>query len=93
MKKKPNKTFTDILTQLVTESDDTTHDIFRYLALLSVLTAIGLTIYIVIHKGEPFDIQAYGIGLGAVLAAAGVALKLKEETKPTEDEDEDKPKT
>jgi hypothetical protein len=72
-----------ILTQLLTGKDNTTHDIVRWLALASILTAIGLEIHVVaIAKTQPFDMQSFGIGIGAVFASVGAALKLKEGTEP-----------
>jgi len=86
-----------ILTQLMTGKDNKTHDVFRWLVLLSVLVAICLSIYVVVERGDKFDIQSYGLGLGSVLAAAGLALKLKENTEPgpsdKDKETQDKDKT
>ena len=62
--------------QLLTESDNETHDIFRWLSLASVAVAIGLSIYSVVQGGL-FDAQSYGIGLGGLLAGTGVAIGLK----------------
>jgi len=70
----------DVFRQLLTESDNRTHDIYRYLAMLSIVVGLGLNIYAVI-KGQPFDMQTFGIGTGALFAGVGVALGLKKETK------------
>jgi len=53
-------------------------------ALCGILTFNGLAIYNVVVKSVPFDMQAYGIGFGAVLAAvfAGYGIKSKLERKP-----------
>ncbi|HQR02485.1 MAG: hypothetical protein JSR19_06930 [Proteobacteria bacterium] len=69
----------DILRQLFTERDNETHDIARWLAALSVLVGLGLNTYAVV-KGQPFDMQAFGIGCGALFGGLGVALKLKKES-------------
>ncbi len=69
----------DILRQLLTESDNVTHDLYRYLAVGCVVAGIGLAVYSVVVKDQPFDIQAYGVGTGALLAGVGVALGLKKE--------------
>ena len=52
-------------------------------ALCGILTFNGLAIYNVVVKSVPFDMQAYGIGFGAVLAAvfAGYGIKSKLERK------------
>lgn len=68
----------DVVRQLVTESDNTTHDIYRYLALASFVAGIALQI-VSVYKGQPFDFQNYGVGAGALLAGVGVALGMKKE--------------
>lgn len=73
----------DVLRQLMTESDNHTHDLYRYLAVLSIVVGLGLNIYAVL-KGQPFDMQTFGIGTGALFAGVGVALGLKKETKDAE---------
>lgn len=69
-----------ILRELLTEGDNITHDLYRYLALLSILTGLGLSIYAVVKKDQPFDMQQFGIGVGVLFAGVGVALGLKKET-------------
>ena len=69
----------DQLRQLVTESDNRTHDLVRYLSAISVLAGIGLTIHSV-YKGQPFSIQDYGIGIGSLIGGIGAALGLKKES-------------
>ena len=69
----------EIIRQLFTESDNITHDLYRYLAVASVVSGIGLQVYAVI-KGQLFDMQAFGVGTGALLAGVGVALGLKKES-------------
>lgn len=65
------------LVTMFTESDNRTHDIFRYLSLLAIVTALGLQIYAVIWKAQPFDMQQFGIGTGALFAGMGAALMMK----------------
>jgi ATP-dependent protease HslVU (ClpYQ) peptidase subunit len=65
------------LVMMFTESDNRTHDIFRYLALATILTAIGLQIFVVVMKGQTFDVQQFGIGSGALFAGMGAALMMK----------------
>ena len=50
----------DILRQLLTESDNVTHDLYRYLAVVSIAVGLGLSVYSVL-KGQPFDMQTFGI--------------------------------
>jgi hypothetical protein len=68
----------DVLKMLLTESDNVTHDLFRYMALGSILTGLGLSIYAVL-EGQPWNMQSFGIGIGVLLAGVGAALKLKGE--------------
>jgi hypothetical protein len=65
------------MVQILSGNDNVTLEMFRMLACASVLIALGLEVYAVVF-GKPFDIQAYGIGLGSVLLASGGALRLKE---------------
>jgi len=65
-----------IVKQLLTESDNETADLYKYLALLSVVVAIGLSIYAVV-QGQSWDAQSFGIGVGGLLAGVGVAVGLK----------------
>lgn len=72
----------DILTQLLTGKDNVTHDVVRWLAVLSIVVGLGLAIYVVVVKGQPFDLQSFGLGIGAVFLSVGGALKLKEGSEP-----------
>lgn len=71
----------DVIRQLLTESDNVTHDLYRYLAILAIVTGLGLQVYAIGWKGQPFDMQTFGVGIGALFAGVGVALGLKKETK------------
>lgn len=65
-----------MLTQLLTEADNTTHDLIRWLAFIAMLVGLGLEVYAVV-KQVPFDLQAYGIAVGAMLGSTGLSIKLK----------------
>lgn len=73
-------------TQIVTGRDNFTVDALKLLAILAVLVGLVLECAAVFLKlpGQPFDLQAYGIGLGALLLSAGGALKLKADTEPSD---------
>lgn len=71
-----------IITQLLTGADNQTHDVLRWVGLGGALTALGLQVYVVAWKGQPFDMQAFGIGLGALVASVGAALGMKKDTEP-----------
>lgn len=69
------------LTDCLTGIDGQSFDIGRVLWSLSFVVGMGLEIYSVI-EGKQFDLQAFGIGVGALLLAGGGALKLKSTTEP-----------
>lgn len=71
-----------ILQDLLTGKDGVTHDVVRWLAVLSVVVGLSLAVYVVVWKGQPFDLQSFGLGIGAVFLSVGGALKLKAETEP-----------
>lgn len=71
-----------IFRQLLTGADNQTHDFMRWVGLAGALTALGLQIYVVVWRGQPFDLQAFGIGMGALCASVGAALGLKKDTEP-----------
>lgn len=68
-----------VLRHLMTESDNITHDLYRYLALLPCVAGVVFQA-LAICKGQPFDMQQFGIGAGALLAGVGIALGLKKES-------------
>lgn len=41
-----------------------------------------LQIYVVVWKGDKFDLQQFGIGLAAMFTGFGAAIKLKENAEP-----------
>lgn len=63
------------LLELITGEDNATLEPAYAWWALAILIGLGLEIYSVV-KGKPFDLQAYGIGIGALLAAAGLGKKL-----------------
>ena len=72
------------LMDMLTESDNSTVDAIRVLALISVIIGLALQVWVVVRwigpAPQPFDFQAFGIGVGALFGGVGVALKLKPET-------------
>ena len=71
------KFINDILTGIDGES----YDVGRLLWVLAFVIGMGLEIYSVI-TGTKFDLQAYGVGVGALLLTGGAALGLKSGTEP-----------
>lgn len=70
------------LKQVLTGADNETHDVIRWIGLLGALVALFLQAYVVVAKGASFDFQAFGIGMGALVAAIGAGLGLKKDTEP-----------
>lgn len=68
------------LKNLFTEMDGESFDLARVLAACSILAGIGLQVYAVAWKGQPFDMQVFGVGTGALFAGVGVALGMKKES-------------
>jgi hypothetical protein len=66
------KVFNDILTEL----DGETYDVTKLLWVAGVMVYLILSI-ISVFKGQSWDPQQYGIGLGVVLAGGGAAIKLR----------------
>lgn len=71
-----------VLKQLLTGVDGETQDIARWLGAISVLTFLGLTIYVVVVQHGEWKMGEFGIGLGAVFAATGAFIKLKQDSEP-----------
>lgn len=67
-----------VLRQLLTGKDNETHEIARWLGTVAFLVGIVMSCYAVFYKGQAFDIQEYGIGIGALIAALGAAINLGE---------------
>lgn len=72
----------DVARHLLTESDNKTHSIYKHLVLVGMAVGIALEIYVVGWKSQPFDIQSFGVGIGALFAGAGAALKMTPEAAP-----------
>lgn len=71
-----------ILNDLLTGIDGQTHDVGRYLWILSVLAGLTYAGYDLVFLKTPFDIVKYGLGVGSLLAAGGAALWAKKDTEP-----------
>lgn len=69
-----------VLNDWFTEVDNKTYDITKGLAVLSIVTAIGLAVYSVVSQGQPFNYQDYGLGTAALFAGIGAALGLKKDS-------------
>ena len=68
------------LKQIFTETDNQTQDAFKWMAVLSIMTGLGLMIYAVVWQEQAFNMTEFGTGVGVLLVGAGAALKLKPES-------------
>jgi hypothetical protein len=66
--------------QLVTEPDNKTHCPIRWVALLGTLQGLSMQAYQVFIQHAAFNLQEYGVGLGAIIATVGAALGMKKDT-------------
>lgn len=71
-----------ILNDLLTGLDGQTHDVGRYLWIISVLAGLAYAGIDLIVLKNHFDIVAYGAGCAALLAGGGAALWAKKDTEP-----------
>ena len=69
--------FTDILTG----PDNTTHEPANYIALIGALAGLGMSCHAYFIRNVPFDLQSFGIGLGAIVGALGAAQRLRGDSK------------
>ena len=61
----------DILTS---DRDSKVYDLVRVGTAAALAVGLGLTIYAVGWRGDPFDLTAFGTGIGLILAAGGGAM-------------------
>ena len=71
-----------VIRQLLTGVDGQTHDFMRWIGVGGACVALCLQVYVVCWKNQPFDLQAFGVGMGALCASVGAALGLKKDTEP-----------
>lgn len=69
-----------IIKDWLTESDNSTFDVIRALAVVSIITAIILSIISVVLHQDTFSFQDYGLGAAALFAGVGAALGMKKDS-------------
>jgi hypothetical protein len=72
------KALRDILTGI----DGTTHDIGRWMGAVSFVVGLGLQVYVVVWRSQPFDFLTFGAGVAALAGGIGAMLALKAKTEP-----------
>lgn len=70
----------NLIKKAFTEIDNETWDLSKILAAITIITAIGLTVYTVVWKEAVFDPNNFGMGLSALFAATAALLKFKKES-------------
>jgi hypothetical protein len=70
------------LRDILTEPDNKTICPVRVIGILGSLQGLGMSAYDVVIQHQHFDLQAFGLGMGATVAALGVALGIKKDTQP-----------
>ncbi|MTD34046.1 hypothetical protein [Paludibacterium denitrificans] len=63
------------LLEAITGDDNVTIEPAYLWWALAILVGIGLEIYSVV-TGKPFDLQSYGVGVGALLVGGGFGKKV-----------------
>lgn len=79
----------NLINQLLTGKDNTTHDIGRWSWLVSLLAVIGTTAFNLAH-GAVVDLMQLAGALGAVAGAHGVSIMAKSSTEPAAPTETDK---
>ena len=59
---------------LTADKHSSVWDLVRVGTALSLIVGLGLTVYAVGWRGDPFDLTAFGTGIGLILAAGGGAM-------------------
>jgi hypothetical protein len=59
---------------LTADRDSRTYDLVRVGTAMALVVGLGLTVYAVGWRGDPFDLTAFGTGIGLILAAGGGAM-------------------
>jgi hypothetical protein len=70
---------------IATGIDGTSYAFAKVMGIAIVAVFLGLSIASFI-TGKPFDMTAFGLGAGAVVAAMGAAIKLTETSEPKKPE-------
>ena len=63
----------------MTESDNSTHDLTKWLALATVVTFLGINIYLIGWTERAWSSVEFGAASAAIFSGLGLALKLKPE--------------
>lgn len=68
------------LNGMFTEPNNQTPCIVRIVSVVGAVQGLGLSGYTVVVQHAAFDLQAFGIGLGAMIGGLGIALGMKKDS-------------
>ena len=68
-------------TDLFTGADNATFEPANAIAIIGAVAGLVLETHQYFARGVPFDLQAFGIGLGAIVATLGAAQRLRGDAK------------
>lgn len=69
-----------LVQQVISEPNNHTICPVRIGGILALTQGLALSAYSVVVQGAAFDLQAFGVGAGVLLAAVGAALGLKKDS-------------
>jgi nitrate reductase gamma subunit len=70
------------LRDILTGQDGETYDIVRVLTCLSAVVGLSLQVYVVVVKGQAFDLTSFGTGAGLLIAAGAGGLWARRDIDP-----------
>lgn len=59
---------------LTADKDSTVWDLTRCVVAVALINALALQNFVVIWRGQAFDIGTFGAGIGAIIGAGGLAM-------------------
>ena len=70
--------------QILTDADNQTHNVLRHGVFWGFLALVGLQAFSV-YKGQAFDVQSFGVSVGALLGLGGVGIGVSAKAEPKAD--------
>lgn len=71
-----------ILKSLMTDRDNETQDVVKWIGVIGFLVGMGLQIYVVVVKEQTFDLTTYGLGMVGLLGGLAGAMRWKDPVTP-----------
>lgn len=71
-----------VLKSLFTDRDNESQDMTKWLAAISFLVAMGLTVFQVVIRNKEFDIILYSTGVAGLMGILAAALRWKDPVTP-----------